>query len=219
MTIFLLNKLQPRVYIPCMKKMHLRCLLSSLVIYTASAHGETPSTENDCGYDPKSHRISISHIEGKGIGYKDGYTSLDLFFSDLHNNSLPFLNLRGHIFDDGRLASNVGIGYRQLWRDYVFGGNIYYDYRNTHRLNYNQISAGFEVLGKRWDFRINGYLPVGAKATRRLWKNLHGCKPSSKAQAWLALSGRNFVHHVGNKHVFTAGMVGFHPISPAFLTA
>src|SRR5690606_25604623 len=32
-------------------------------------------------------------------------------------------------------------------------------------LNYNQIGLGLETLGPLWDFRINGYLPVGRKTT------------------------------------------------------
>ncbi|NNM43150.1 MAG: hypothetical protein HKM07_02260, partial [Chlamydiae bacterium] len=39
----------------------------------------------------------------------------------------------------------------------------YYDYRNAGRFNSNQIGVGLETLGKLFDFRINGYLPVGTK--------------------------------------------------------
>ena len=48
----------------------------------------------------------------------------------------------------------------------VYGINTYYDYRNTRHLNSNQIGAGLETLGELFDFRINGYLPVGEKTSR-----------------------------------------------------
>jgi len=33
-------------------------------------------------------------------------------------------------------------------------------------MHYNQVSLGLESLGERWDFRANGYLPVGDKKSR-----------------------------------------------------
>ena len=56
----------------------------------------------------------------------------------------------------------------------LWGANIYYDYRNTNRNNYNQVSLGFESLGKVWDFRLNGYLPVGNKTSS--WSDLQFAK-------------------------------------------
>jgi hypothetical protein len=35
--------------------------------------------ERTCGQAPKAMRTSIRHIEGKGVGYSQGYTSFDLF--------------------------------------------------------------------------------------------------------------------------------------------
>ena len=143
-------------------------LFSSFVLCAIFGHGAAePSVQ--CARASRPCRATVRHIEGKGIGYSQGYTSLDLFFSHLYGNSLPFLDLRGHVFDDARFAANAGVGYRHLHGDYIFGGSLSYDYRNTNVFHYNQISAGFEVLGARWDFRINGYLPVGAKQSG--WRN------------------------------------------------
>ena len=51
----------------------------------------------------------------------------------------------------------------------VWGGNVYYDYRKTDRQHYNQVAAGLTILwGKVWDFRINGYLPLG-KTSSAFW--------------------------------------------------
>ena len=47
----------------------------------------------------------------------------------------------------------------------IWGMNTYYDYRNSHHQHYNQVALGLECLGKIWDFRLNGYLPVGDKTS------------------------------------------------------
>ncbi len=111
-------------------------------------------------------RITMRHIEAGGIGYDQGYTTLEGFFSPsepFRDAWIPFLDLRGHLFNNFRPAANVGIGARYLSSSRVWGGNVYYDYRKTKRQDYNQIAVGFESLGRRWDFRLNGYLPVGKK--------------------------------------------------------
>lgn len=121
----------------------------------------------DCPDSKKQYRASIRHIEAGGIGYSEGYTTLEGFFtSDLQNWSLmPFLDVRGHIFNDGKIAANAGVGLRGVLGCRSYGFNTYYDYRNTKKLHYNQVGVGLETLGTLWDFRINGYLPVGKKIT------------------------------------------------------
>lgn len=117
---------------------------------------------------PRPMRITMRHIEAGGIGYDQGYTTLEGFFSPsepFRDAWLPFLDLRGHLFNNFRPAANVGIGARYLSSSRVWGGSVYYDYRKTKRQDYNQIAAGFECLGKWWDFRLNGYLPVGTNSS------------------------------------------------------
>jgi hypothetical protein len=124
------------------------------------------SKENKNCPDGKQHyRATIRHIESGGIGYENGYTTLEAFLaSDPSRWAVtPFLDVRGHVFDNGKWAANAGIGLRALWGNRAYGINTYYDYRNTGRINANQIGAGIETLGKLLDFRINGYLPVGEK--------------------------------------------------------
>ncbi len=124
--------------------------------------------EPPCDISVVTDRLTLRHIEARGIGYKKGYSTLEGFFTptSLVNASvIPFLDVRGHIFNDGKLATNIGIGLRSLSKR-VFGINAYYDYRQTSRRNYNQIAAGLESLGEVWDFRINGYLPVGKTKSR-----------------------------------------------------
>lgn len=123
----------------------------------------TPSGECVLGSQPK--RFGVRHIEGKGIGYHQGYTTLEAFLGRKFNNSLPFIDLRGHVFNDGRWAANGGLGYRYQAENRIYGINAYYDYRKTSKQHYNQVGVGLETLGKHWDFRINGYWPVGDKSS------------------------------------------------------
>jgi hypothetical protein len=63
-------------------------------------------------------------------------------------------------------SGDFGIGYRQilnlankerLYGAYLLGSYNYSSYGN----NFWVINPGIETLGERWDFRANGYLPVG----------------------------------------------------------
>jgi hypothetical protein len=117
--------------------------------------------------NPRAEHLSASHTEGKGQGYSKGYSSLDLFLSQPFSNRtlVPFLDLRGHIFNDGKYAANAGAGFRMLseCRKLVWGVNAVYDYLQKSQRVYNQVGGGVEVLGERFDARINFYVPVGGK--------------------------------------------------------
>jgi hypothetical protein len=119
-----------------------------------------------CPDGPQAMHLTVRHIEANGIGYKRGYTTAELFLAPMdlwENTYMPFLDLRAHYFNDNKWAGNAGIGMRFLSGERIWGINGYYDYRKTKHQHYNQVSAGLESLGRVWDFRINGYLPVGAK--------------------------------------------------------
>lgn len=119
-----------------------------------------------CGCGPKPVRIAVRHIEANGVGYNQGYSTMEAFFSPyepLGGEWLPFVDVRGHVFNNGRLAANAGIGLRYLSSSRVWGINTYYDYRNTRHHSYYQAAVGLESLGETWDFRLNGYLPFGSK--------------------------------------------------------
>lgn len=140
------------------------CFLSFFVLHPILCIGRaTPCPETS----PPSKHLELRHIEGKGIGYDQGYTTLALFMTaddvmPAHalKPVVPFFDLRIHVFDNGRPALNIGTGFRYPDKR-IWGASFYYDFRQTARRNYNQLSLGFESLGKRIDFRLNGYLPVG----------------------------------------------------------
>ncbi len=118
-----------------------------------------------CGPLPHPMRVTLRDIQNGGVGYNQGYTSLDLFLapSDTDASVVPFLDVRGHVFNNGRGAANAGLGVRFI-SDCVWGINTYYDYRQTKHKNYNQFSIGFEALGEYVDFRLNAYVPFGKKS-------------------------------------------------------
>ena len=121
---------------------------------------------------PKTNDISpclltatIRRTWGRGIGLDDDYTTIAqrLFPIEIGNNIWPFLDVRLHGFDNGELGANIGLGYRHFssCSQNAFGMNIYYDFRETSRhTRFSQFGIGFEILGKCWDLRVNGYIPI-----------------------------------------------------------
>lgn len=130
------------------------------------SHFDNQQSENECISPYHIMHVGIRHTETRGIGYQDGYTTLEGFGIYNHNPYLmPFLDIRGHIFNNGKLAGNLGIGGRTVLSSisHLLGLFCYYDIRQeNHHLNIvNQISPGIELLGKRMEYRMNGYFPVG----------------------------------------------------------
>jgi hypothetical protein len=145
-------------------------LLSFFPVYSfsllPSSASQIQSPAEDSIESLPHSRASIRYTTPKGIGYKDGYTTIEGFFapqSFTGSDWLPFLDLRGHVFDNGKLAANTGLGIRYRNCSRLFGLNAYYDYLNTTHKHFNQVSIGLETIGVIFDFRINGYLPVGDK--------------------------------------------------------
>lgn len=162
---------------------HIRSLLMlllGLAFVQEKSYGEEYSEECSTemiGYmDENSileQRISLRHTEGSGLGYAIGYTSLDLFLSQSFDNQslLPFLDLRGHVFNNGKFAGNAGLGFRYFSPcfEQIWGVNVTYDYlqhlQHYPRQSYHQVGGGLEIIGERWDFHLNAYVPVGDKKT------------------------------------------------------
>lgn len=159
-----INRWMPRLQISSYSLALLLACFTSIAVFADEVE---PASSETCPDGKRHYRVSARHIEAGGIGYTEGYTTLEGFFApDPHLWSvMPFLDLRGHVFNNGKLAANAGLGFRGIWGCRTYGLNAYYDYRNTKRLHYNQVGMGLETLGTLLDFRINGYLPVGRKIT------------------------------------------------------
>ena len=107
--------------------------------------------------------LLLRHRESGGVGYSKGYSSLDYMLTAQGGLSEFLLDLRGHVFNDGRVAGNAGAGFRYgIYDDaYRIGTNLFYDFRSTKHFFANQVGGGLEFLSDSADFRINGYLPTG----------------------------------------------------------
>lgn len=106
----------------------------------------------------------LKHREHKGVGYDTGYTSIDVMASPIDFSFFyPFINIRGHVFNDGRFASNFGLAGRFILKENsgVFGANFFYDYRNSQIFSAQQMGAGLEFFKGDLAFRANGYMPIG----------------------------------------------------------
>ena len=177
-----------------------------------------PLKELECQSYTQSQRAYIKHIEGKGVGYNQGYTTLGAFLTPgaYYSSVLPFLDLRAHIFNNRKFASNAGVGVRYLSdKPRIYGGQFFYDFRRSHRHSYNQIGVGFEVLSQWWETRINGYLPVGDKIEYR--------KHKETFLTFDRFSGNEliFSEHINRKKEYEFAMkgadaeVGMHLIKPS----
>jgi hypothetical protein len=123
-----------------------------------------------CSPDVPSQILYFKHIEAKGIGYKKGYSTVGAFLTPytMFSDFLPFADLRGHVFNDGKFAANAGLGVKYLSNHpFVFGAGVYYDFRQVRKTHFNQVSLSLETLSRRWEARLNGYLPVGHKKDTR----------------------------------------------------
>lgn len=111
-------------------------------------------------------KLEFRHRESEGVGYNQGYSTIE-FIGNSNWDKLEFLtNVRGHVFNNGKMAGNVGLGLRKPLKSerYLLGLNAFYDVRSTHYLTAQQIGAGAEFLSKRADVRFNGYLPISKKS-------------------------------------------------------
>ncbi|RUT08335.1 hypothetical protein DSM106972_015030 [Dulcicalothrix desertica PCC 7102] len=99
-----------------------------------------------------------------GAGYQEPYFGIEGFipFQNATNGNLTFLEGRLLISTDSTMGGNLLLGHRfSASNDAIWGGYVAYDIRDTGNKTFNQIGLGLERLGKNWDLRANGYIPVG----------------------------------------------------------
>ena len=93
----------------------------------------------------------------------------DLFLPLLQDpNDMTFLNIRGQLqFDNtDNNETNIGLGHRHMFEEWILGGHGYYDRRNTqYGSHINQFTGGLEAMSVDWAFRLNGYLPENQTTT------------------------------------------------------
>jgi hypothetical protein len=169
--------------------------------------------------------LQFRHRESSGVGYSKGYTSLDYLLTAQGGDAEFLLDLRGHIFNDGRLAGNTGVGFRySLYEDdFRIGANAFYDFRSTKHFFANQIGGGLEFLSRSADVRINGYLPTGKNKEFEekkfqnfagnyafVYRKLHAALPCIDGEIgvpfcsrWYAAAGAYYLFSKHDHHVAT----------------
>ncbi len=174
---------------------------------------------------PLPRRMYLSHVDGvgeqAGISYGTDYATFQVLLAPDYRlgEFMYMVDLRGHRFDNNTYAANAGLGVRYIPELDSFcellGLNSYYDYREGFIGDYHQIGIGLEVLGRRWDFRANGYIPLGAA------KNLNVCNYSypggyemtssdcefatygfNAEVGWLAVRGKQFLLYMATGPYF-----------------
>lgn len=126
----------------------------------------TPTASSQYPMTPIRSRFTVRYDHGDGVGYEEGYSYVEGFVPLRQNRgSLFFGNLRVVNFNSSDIWEfNGGLGVRKYnsCTDRVVGFHAHYDGRTTRAGNYfNQVTLGFESLGKHLDIRGNAYLPIG----------------------------------------------------------
>ncbi|NEP56264.1 MAG: hypothetical protein F6K31_04475 [Symploca sp. SIO2G7] len=126
---------------------------------------QTPETEQVPSLQVRP-RIGAEFTTGPGVGYESSFGAIETFvpLRQTLGSNLTFLEGRLLLSTEDALASgNLIVGHRFYSREAnrIFGGYIGYDHRETSDSSFNQLGVGLESLGEIWDFRLNGYLPVG----------------------------------------------------------
>ena len=137
--------------------------------------------------------IGLGHREGQGVGFDQGYTSFSTFLVAQKDFFCfcPFIDLRVHVFNNGKPAGNFGFGGRTFLNEWesVAGVNLFYDFRKTANRLAHQIGAGFEWLGPKWDFFANAYIPVGPIKSHFFAQDVIKTSPDT----FLAFSGNHLL--------------------------
>lgn len=122
-----------------------------------STIGQTPYTLS---------RLELKYHDHRFVGYNHGYTTLAFFLApNSPSSTLVFSDLRAHLFNNGELAGNIGLGLRfyDPSETSVITMHGYYDVRQKDSFFSQQLSAGFEILTPHLDIRVNGYKPTFGK--------------------------------------------------------
>jgi hypothetical protein len=144
----------------------------ALIAYSPQSNKvQNGTTEKSKGYSFWPKRVTLRHVEGwgEGVSFGTDYSTIAMLFAPDYRvgRVMPMVDLRGHRFDNNSYAANIGIAGRYIPSPNTFcqvlGLNLFYDWRQGSLGDYQQIGAGLEVLGKRWDLRANVYAPFSVK--------------------------------------------------------
>ncbi|QQE65798.1 hypothetical protein GFS31_24880 [Leptolyngbya sp. BL0902] len=133
--------------------------------------GNPAASETEAFGDPGASSVDLRVRPRVGAGYSTdggGYPSLGRFEAFVPvwqtvGEAVSFLEGRIVVNSDDTVAGGAALGYRGYspTADRIRGGYLGFDLRGTSGGTFSQLGTGYESLGRNWDFRINGYLPVG----------------------------------------------------------
>lgn len=109
----------------------------------------------DSEQDKWTSYIEVSAKPGNDRSLAKG----DLFIP-LHQNEdlLVFGNFKANFDDQSYKEGNVGIGARRIYDEWIAGGWIFYDWKESSTDNsFDQMTVGGEFLSNDWDIRANAY--------------------------------------------------------------
>lgn len=141
------------------------------------------------GPSPRAKWLPYVDFGGR-FGNKRNIGGVDIFQPLAQSDdTLLFADVRGRFDDQNSREGNAGLGLRHMlssgWNVGVYG---YYDRRRSPYGNYfNQATFGGELLGRDWDFRVNGYLPFGD--TVKTISSITSSTSSSTSTSSAALAG------------------------------
>jgi hypothetical protein len=108
-------------------------------------------------------RLGVEHSTSGG-GF-DGVTQFEGFIPLRQDpgQNITFFVPRFLLDNDGNIGGSLLLGHRfySQSRNRIFGSYVAFDSRETHHNTFHQLGLGLESLGETWDFRINGYIPLG----------------------------------------------------------
>jgi hypothetical protein len=190
---------------------HRSLLAVQCCLYALSSEEADPNAPG-----ARTMSASVRHVEGKGVGYNDGYTTLEVFIARnrCQYKWVPFLDVRGHVFNNATYAANAGVGLRYIRSPVAWGVNGYYDYRNTRAFHYNQVGVGLEAVGSFWSVQLNTYLPVGR--TRSPPYDISYQGTSGPAQFWGFQGNRLLLQFPGGATYNAKEEVAFRGVDASF---
>lgn len=137
------------------------------------AAAESTESEVDAAAEAPGAAVDLQVQPRVGVDYTtDGgaYPALGSFeaFAPIwqtEGDALGFVEGRIVLNQDDTTAGGLLLGYRRYNPsvDRIRGGYLGFDLRGTPATTFYQLSSGYESLGRDWDFRINGYLPLGGR--------------------------------------------------------
>ena len=143
-----------------------------------SEESENAAPEGEESEDEESEREEQNRTDAEKLKiptrFGAGYHTSDSGFDDIISVGafVPITQTAGEdvtFFEgnlqlsDGNPNFNLNVGHRayDLDDDILHGGYLGVDSRTTDRTTFYQLAAGYEQIRNDWEFRLNGYLPIG----------------------------------------------------------